>query len=588
MNFLIHKPFMKYFAYCRRSQDREDSQTLSIDAQKRKLAEHAKRCGLNVIRTFEESRSAYKRGRPVLADMLARLEKGEADAVLTYHLTRLARNAFDGGYIIQLIDECIIKEICTPESAYRNTPDDKFMMQIHFAMSKKSSDDNSHFVTRDIESKLLKGEYPSFAPLGYLNIQANGTIAGTQYNGEKQKLLETLGRPLKRVEVDPIEGPRIRQLFEEASKGVYSIKKLCKVGAEIGVCGRRGNKPAVSTIFKTLTNPFYYGVIRFRNQLYTENVQHEALIPKKLFYRVQTMIDRRGSGSQRSHVFAYTGALRCGECNCAITAEIQRNIIYYHCTHMKGPCSQRKYSREENLEEQLSKVLGGLVIPQSFLSFGFEKMRKAHGEETSVRDQARRSLERRYDECKRRLDSLLQLKLSPSNATGELLSDEEYLAQKRSTKDDLDALDDQIKAQKQDGVIWVDDCEHFIARTQDFCRRFENGTFDEKKELLYLVCSNITLKDGEVAFSYAEPFASIAKFPLAGKPSFERLGALAEKQDASLFERWRSQRDSPARRSPVGRRWEPAIRLRFTTPRQASSVTSLRPAGLRPASREAL
>lgn len=300
----------------------------------------------------------------------------------------------------------------------------------------------------------------------------------------------------------------------------------------------------------TLINPFYYGVIRFRGQMYTENIQHEPLISKQLFNRVQTMIDRRGTGGQRSHVFAYTGLMRCAECSCAITAEIQKNTIYYHCTHRKGPCMQKQYMREDEVERQLTDVLTALVIPPAFLKFAFDKTRKAHAGEAALRDKSRRSVERKYDECKRRLDNLLQMKLSPSNASGELLSDEEYLAQKLSIKESMEALDAQIKDQKQDGTVWVDDCERFIASTQEFCLRFENGTFDEKKELFMLVCSNITVKNGVLAFSYAEPFASIARFPFAGKTRFEPHEGFPEKQDASLFERWRSQRDSNPRPLP--------------------------------------
>lgn len=534
---------MHYFVYCRRSQDREDRQTLSIEAQKRKLREYAKREELDIVRVFEENRSAYKRGRPVLADMLSRLEEGEAEAILTFHMTRLARNSFDGGYIIQLMDENIIKEIRTPESVFLNKPDDKFMMQIHFAMSKKSSDDTSSFVTRDIETKLLKGEYPGIAPLGYLNIDENGKIAGKQYEPEKQRMLEALGRPLGRIEIDPVTGPLVRRLFEEASKGVYSIRRLCNMGKAIGIHARRGEKPAKSTIYKTLTNPFYYGVIRYRGVLYVENVRHEALVNKQLFNRVQTMIDRRGTGGQRSHVFAYTGLMRCGECGCSVTAEIQRNHVYYHCTGTKKHCSQRRFVREEALEEQLKTVLMNFHIPQAFLAYAFEKTRKTHAKEATLRDTSRRSLERSYDECKRRLDNLLQLKLSPKNTDGRLLSDDEYLAQKQKLREEMDTIERQIHDQKDQGMTWIDDCEQFICDTQEFCRRMENGSLEEKRELFLLVCSNMTFLNGVLSFSYAEPFKSVAEFALAQKPSLERQTSLPEKQELDLTLRWRDRRD---------------------------------------------
>jgi len=59
-----------------------------------------------------------------------------------------------------MLDKGIIKEIRTIEKSYKDNTDDKFIMQIEFAMSKKSSDDTSDYVKRDLTSKLEKGEYP--------------------------------------------------------------------------------------------------------------------------------------------------------------------------------------------------------------------------------------------------------------------------------------------------------------------------------------------------------------------------------------------------------------------------------------------
>jgi site-specific DNA recombinase len=541
---------MRYFIYCRKSSDREDRQVLSIDAQKRKVLEYAERNELEIARVFVETKSAYKTGRPLFNEMMELLEEGKADAILTYHITRLARNARDGGDIIYFMDSGVIKEIRTPENTLKDNSNDKFMMQIHFAMSKKSSDDNKDFVTRDIESKLLKGEYPGFAPLGYLNIDENGKIAGKQYEPEKQRLLEEEGRVLKRVEIDPLIGPQIRRLFEKASTGVYSMRRLADLAHDLGIRPRRGKKLSKATTYSILTNDFFRGVIRFRGELFTENVQHEALVPKKLFTRVQTMIDRRGTGSQRSHLFAYTGLMKCDECDCGITAQIQRGHVYYNCTRNKGPCSQKKYIREEIIEEQLKKVLTGLVIPPSFLSFAFDKTKKLHKQEVKTVDTQRKSIERSYDEGKRRLDNLLQMKLSPKNVDGALLSEDEYIEQKKNIKDEMEKLEAQLQDKKGTGTNWVDDCEGFISTTQDFCRCFENGTLEEKKELFLLLCSNMTLKDGELAFSYAEPFESIAKFSLAGEGAFERRKALPEKKLAALAMEWRDRRDSNPRPLP--------------------------------------
>jgi site-specific DNA recombinase len=82
----------KYFLYVRKSSEDEDRQILSIDAQVAELSDIARRHGMMIVATFTESRSAKEPGRPVFNDMLRRIEQGEANAILTWKLDRLARN----------------------------------------------------------------------------------------------------------------------------------------------------------------------------------------------------------------------------------------------------------------------------------------------------------------------------------------------------------------------------------------------------------------------------------------------------------------------------------------------------------------
>ena len=86
---------------------------LSNDAQKRTLLEYAENHNIEIVDIYVESQSAYKKGRPLFNKMLNRIEAGEVDCILTYHLTRLARNSFDGGRIIYMMDDDVIKKIIT-------------------------------------------------------------------------------------------------------------------------------------------------------------------------------------------------------------------------------------------------------------------------------------------------------------------------------------------------------------------------------------------------------------------------------------------------------------------------------------------
>ena len=94
----------KFFLYARKSTDVEDKQVLSIEAQIAELRAFAKQNNLNVIDTFIEKQSAKIPGRTIFNEMLKKLEKGEADGILSWHPDRLARNSVDGGKIIYLLD----------------------------------------------------------------------------------------------------------------------------------------------------------------------------------------------------------------------------------------------------------------------------------------------------------------------------------------------------------------------------------------------------------------------------------------------------------------------------------------------------
>ncbi len=535
---------LRVIIYCRKSTDREDRQILSTDSQKRILLKYAKDHGLVIVENYVEKQSAYKKGRPLFSKMMQQLEVGEADAILTYHLTRLARNAYDGGWIINTIHEGHLQKILTPEKQHSDSSDDQFMMQIHFAMAKKSSDDTSKFVKRDIQSKLLKGELPGMVPIGYLNIDKEGRIANKQYEPIKQQALEALGRSLSREEVDPLDGPLMKNLFEAAAKGVLTLNGIRNHAYEIGLRTRKGKKKfSKSVVQHILTNPYYYGALRYQGQLFTDNIQHEPLITKELFERVQDALERKSKGRVCKRTFSFRGILTCGECGCAVTAERQKGHVYYHCTHRKGACSQRTYVREEDLQNQLFTALLKVCLPEVFIRRGFERTREIFAKESETADAIRRKLQTQYNNAKLRLDSLFELKLSPNNVDSEMLSDEEFMQQKESIKEELQILEKQLESHNSNDTQWIDDCEVFIEAMQKLPERLSRAPLEEKREIVMLVCSNLVLKDQKVAITYHEPFATIAEFPLAGKVpqlGFERDAALVQANDPQMLELWQA------------------------------------------------
>ena len=91
---------MKYIGYCRKSTDEKDKQVLSIDNQLSELKEFASRENLEIIDFLTEAQTAKVTGRPIFNNLIKRIEKGEAQGIISWNPDRLARNSIDGGKII--------------------------------------------------------------------------------------------------------------------------------------------------------------------------------------------------------------------------------------------------------------------------------------------------------------------------------------------------------------------------------------------------------------------------------------------------------------------------------------------------------
>ena len=75
----------KIFLYARKSTDEPERQVLSIEAQMFELREFAKKEGLNIVREFVESKTAKEPGREIFNEMIASIEKNEAEGILAWH-----------------------------------------------------------------------------------------------------------------------------------------------------------------------------------------------------------------------------------------------------------------------------------------------------------------------------------------------------------------------------------------------------------------------------------------------------------------------------------------------------------------------
>ena len=521
---------VRFFAYCRKSSEDSQRQVASIGDQVASLTELVKRENLDLVRSpFTEERSAKEPGRPIFNEVLDRIEKGDANALLCWDIDRLYRNPVDEGRLRWLLQRGVIRVIRTPYRQFY--PDDAgLLMGVEGGRATDYVIRLSKNVKRGLNSKAMRGWRPSGGPIGYLNV---GTEKGN-----------------KTIASDPERFHLIRRIWDLFLTGTYSVSTIRKMATEewgLRTLQRRkiGGKPlSMSHMYKLLGDPFYYGYYPWTDPETGEERMikgnHEPMITEPEYWRAQMLLGKKGKPQPKYREFAYTGLIKCGECGGSITAEEKHQLIcdckykfayanrsdcpkcktpisdmrnpkylhyvYYHCIKKQHPECTQKHIRLEEIEEQFKTELAKMTIDQDFLNLALEYLRDKQGDFGKEEVAMRVSLEKEYDSCQTRLTNLHAAYISPQNSKHELYTSQEFAKQKK----EIVAERDSIRKQLDSASEQLDSSLSAAERTFNFCRfalhHFNSGDLKKKRAIFSTIGSNITLKDKKLTIERIHPF----------------------------------------------------------------------------------
>ncbi len=480
-----------------------------MDSQEKTLTELAARFNLNIINIFRESHSAKAPdARPVFAEMMAAIKRGDAHGIICWKLDRLARNPDEAGRIIGMLQRKEILHIKTQEKDYY-PEDNSLLSSLEFGIANQYIRDLSNNVKRGLKTKLEMGWYPSRAPLGYLN-------SITREKGANE------------IIPDPDRFNQVKQMWAMMLKGTHSVSEIHAIATDKWKFRTRDSKRiaakplALSMMYRILTSPFYYGWFEYpKGSGNWFKGKHTPMVTEEEFNEVQKRLGRyAGKPKLQTHEFAYTGIMTCGNCGAAITAEekwkrykngTSCRYVYYHCTKRKDKHCPEKFIEEKKLEEQIDFILRKFQISEAYKDWAIRFVNEPRKNQERQHEESASQKSKRISEIAKQLEGMFLKYTSPANSDGSLISDNEYRTAKMKLEKEKAVLENDMATTDEKEAELIELSEETFRFACYARAKFDDGSPKEKRAILLSIGSNFILKGQVLSFDLNLPWKIIAE-----------------------------------------------------------------------------
>ena len=320
--------------YCRLSKDDEKiGESVSIETQKMMLSQFCKENGFSIFDYYvDDGFSGLNFQRPGFQKLLADVEAGKIDTVITKDLSRLGRDYIQTGYYIDIyFKEHNVRYIAMNDSI-DTVQDNNDIAPFKNILNDMYAHDLSRKVKAAKKQRAMKGYFISGqAPYGYKIDPEN-----------KNHLI-----------IDYAVAPCVQRLFQLAEKG-NTLRAIAETMTNEGILSPgaykakngdtrferytkdNANKWCVYTIIQILKDPVYIGnMVNHKDEvknyktkarrtvpreewIIVENT-HEPILPKELYDHVQEILDAKARPRRYHFENVLDGYVFCGECGHRMT-----------------------------------------------------------------------------------------------------------------------------------------------------------------------------------------------------------------------------------------------------------------------------
>ena len=219
--------------------------------------------------------------RPALQQLLANIRDGMIDVVVVYKVDRLTRSLADFARIVELLDARGVSFVAVTQQFNTTTSMGRLTLNVLLSFAQFEREVIGERIRDKVAASKRKGMWMGgLAPLGYY-VRDRHLVVNPD---EAQKVKYIFDRYL--------ELGTVRELNQDlATQGFVSASRVSKSGNTRG-----GTAFSRGALYHLLSNPIYVGEIPHKKARYAG--QHEALISRELWDRVQLLLRRK---TRRQH-----------------------------------------------------------------------------------------------------------------------------------------------------------------------------------------------------------------------------------------------------------------------------------------------
>ena len=524
-----------YLVYNRKSTDDVLNQQNSLKYQREENLRFAERLGLSIAPVtltgfstdgiISERHSAFKEDselifsdggtvqfrvdRPKFYRLVELLSKGYFRGVVALCWDRASRNKSDEAIIRKLMRSGV--DVRFVMAQYEKTSSGELHMDVDGMFSVHHSRNTREKVTLATRSSRGKGLVTHKAPVGYLN---EGNIHHKPH--------------------DPERAPIVRQLFDMAATGEWSLSDLARWATEQGftmppmrrrrtqeeILAEEGDdirleieavcRPATAnSIHKILTNRFYTGRTFGPDGEWVTSHSHEALVSDEKFDEVQRQLRSKRKSAHYAEVLDHPlrGMVFCGTCGRVYTPYPKKGIMYYGARCDKSCVNPTKSFNYDFISDKVGALMAHLSFTEDELA---EIDTRASTDIALLETKRMKQLESNERRKRKIREDLAYLNtnrltfLKTGAYTPELLASEEV----RLTTE-LAALRNDEESSDISMQETVKDVIRLSELLKNAAPYYSHATPSERDEIIRVIFSELVLSDNTLQYKCKKGFQSL-------------------------------------------------------------------------------